>query len=142
MILTSLYPNQADKCLLYIGINYTVHVILISNCNFSDLLDSKSDGIEVSYNACGVLSHMMSDGPEAWTCDGVERTLVLSRMTKAINRWKLTSKRNINYRFVMSKVTYLKVTIVIALDFNQFGVFIYVVRMQAFIRTLSKASVG
>jgi len=65
---------------------------------FSFLLDSKSDGIEVSYNAAGVLAHMASDGEVAWTIDDHEREFVLNRMVRAINRWQIDSKRNINYR--------------------------------------------
>jgi len=65
---------------------------------FACLLDSCSDGIEVSYNAAGVLAHMASDGPEAWTIKLPERDHVLSRLTRAINRWDLHSCRNINYR--------------------------------------------
>ncbi|XP_026472169.1 protein zer-1 homolog [Ctenocephalides felis] len=67
---------------------------------FSDLLDSKSDGIEVSYNAAGVLSHLASDGQEAWAKAGLEkeRDDVLQKMTKAIERWNLSAERNINYR--------------------------------------------
>lgn len=33
-------------------------------CVFSNLLESRSDGIEVSYNAAGVISHIASDGAE------------------------------------------------------------------------------
>ncbi|XP_018335033.1 protein zer-1 homolog [Agrilus planipennis] len=65
---------------------------------FSDLLDSYSDGIEVSYNAAGVLSHMASDGPEVWTITYPTREMVLRRMVVAIERWDLGSQRNINYR--------------------------------------------
>lgn len=65
---------------------------------FSDLLDSISDGIEVSYNAAGVISHIASDGPEAWTIAEPTRKYVLDRMTAAINRWDINSQRNINYR--------------------------------------------
>ncbi|ROT86074.1 Protein zer-1 [Penaeus vannamei] len=65
---------------------------------FADLLDSNSDGIEVSYNAAGVLSHIASDGVEAWTIDHPTRNEVLERMVAAIERWDLASKRNINYR--------------------------------------------
>ncbi|XP_023223451.1 protein zer-1 homolog [Centruroides sculpturatus] len=68
---------------------------------FSELLDSTSDGIEVSYNAAGILSHIMSDGPEPWisyNIRAVQRPDVLWRMVKAIERWKLNTKRNINYR--------------------------------------------
>jgi len=65
---------------------------------FAFLLDSHSDGIEVSYNAAGVLAHMASDGEEAWTIKHPERAFVLERMVNAINRWNLNSQRNINYR--------------------------------------------
>lgn len=65
---------------------------------FSNLLDSISDGIEVSYNAAGVISHIASDGPEAWTIDNPCREHVLARMMAAIDRWDLYSLRNINYR--------------------------------------------
>ncbi|KAG7476765.1 hypothetical protein MATL_G00086350 [Megalops atlanticus] len=65
---------------------------------FSDLLDSKADGIEVSYNACGVLSHIMFDGPEAWVIEEPRRDVVMERMWEAIRSWDVTSRRNINYR--------------------------------------------
>lgn len=65
---------------------------------FSDLLDSSCDGIEVSYNAAGVISHIASDGPEVWTVREPSREQVLSRMMAAIDRWDLNSQRNINYR--------------------------------------------
>ncbi|KAK7074095.1 Protein zer-1 [Halocaridina rubra] len=65
---------------------------------FADLLDSNSDGIEVSYNAAGVLSHIASGGAETWTIEEPTRAEVLERMVAAIERWDLASKRNINYR--------------------------------------------
>uniref|UniRef100_A0AAR2LUU7 Protein zer-1 homolog n=1 Tax=Pygocentrus nattereri TaxID=42514 RepID=A0AAR2LUU7_PYGNA len=65
---------------------------------FSNLLDSKADGIEVSYNACGVLSHIMFDGPEAWTIEDPERVWVMDKMWDAIQSWDISSRRNINYR--------------------------------------------
>ena len=40
---------------------------------------------------------MASDGPEAWTVKQPERSFVLARMVRAINRWNLKSRRNINY---------------------------------------------
>ena len=40
---------------------------------FDFLLDSCRDGIEVSYNAAGVLAHMASDGPGAWTIQYPDR---------------------------------------------------------------------
>ncbi|KAK7793806.1 hypothetical protein R5R35_013022 [Gryllus longicercus] len=65
---------------------------------FATLLDSSSDGIEVSYNAAGVLSHMASDGPGAWTLSSPRREDVLQRMVAAIEHWDLNTERNINYR--------------------------------------------
>ncbi|OWK10606.1 ZER1 [Cervus elaphus hippelaphus] len=63
-----------------------------------NLLESKADGIEVSYNACGVLSHIMFDGPEAWGICEPQREEVEERMWAAIQSWDINSRRNINYR--------------------------------------------
>lgn len=65
---------------------------------FSNLLESKADGIEVSYNACGVLSHIMFDGPDAWLISEPSRDEVVERMWGAIQSWDSSSRRNINYR--------------------------------------------
>lgn len=65
---------------------------------FSNLLDSKADGIEVSYNACGVLSHIMFDGPEVWSMEEPQRETVMDKMWEAIQSWDVSSRRNINYR--------------------------------------------
>ncbi|GFY38641.1 protein zer-1 homolog [Trichonephila inaurata madagascariensis] len=68
---------------------------------FSQLLNSKSDGIEVSYNAAGIISHIASDGEEPWIMNNitfVKREDVLKQMVDAIEKWSLDTKRNINYR--------------------------------------------
>ena len=52
----------------------------------------------MSYNAAGVLSHMASDGPLLWTLHIPRREDVLNRMVQAIERWDLSTERNINYR--------------------------------------------
>lgn len=52
----------------------------------------------MSYNAAGVLSHIASDGPEAWTIRHPARDKVLAKMVEAIDRWPIDSERNINYR--------------------------------------------
>uniref|UniRef100_A0A673B8U0 Protein zer-1 homolog n=1 Tax=Sphaeramia orbicularis TaxID=375764 RepID=A0A673B8U0_9TELE len=65
---------------------------------FSNLLDSKADGIEVSYNACGVLSHIMFDGPDVWSMEEPRRDAVMDKMWDAIQSWDVSSRRNINYR--------------------------------------------
>ena len=53
---------------------------------FSFLLDSQKDGIEVSYNAAGVVSHLASDGQHSWTVETPERNHVLERLVRAVNR--------------------------------------------------------
>ena len=53
---------------------------------FSFLLDSQKDGIEVSYNAAGVVSHIASDGRERWTVVLPDRAHVLERLVRAVNR--------------------------------------------------------
>lgn len=65
---------------------------------FTQLLDSRLDGIEVSYNACGVLANLLSDGQEAWLLEERHRTSVVQKMQKAIKLWPVHSERNINYR--------------------------------------------
>ncbi|XP_014366608.2 protein zer-1 homolog [Papilio machaon] len=65
---------------------------------FYDLLDSSSDGIEVSYNAAGVLAHIASDGEEAWVVANPPRAAVLARLAMAVQTWNLRDERNINYR--------------------------------------------
>ncbi|XP_034938971.1 protein zer-1 homolog [Chelonus insularis] len=76
---------------------------------FSNLLEHDRDGIEVSYNATGILAHMASDGVEAWTVDSPTREEVLKRMVKAIERWDLSAQRNINYRSFMPLLRLLDV---------------------------------
>ncbi|KAJ6641721.1 Protein zer-1 like [Pseudolycoriella hygida] len=53
---------------------------------FTDLLESSSDGIEVSYNAAGVLAHIASDGVDAWDIERPSRKDVLAKMVNAIER--------------------------------------------------------
>lgn len=76
---------------------------MLNLCNgqhlHSNLLDSKADGIEVSYNACGVLSHIMFDGPDVWLMEEPRREAVMGKMWAAIQSWDVSSQRNINYRF-------------------------------------------
>lgn len=69
---------------------------------FELLLSSPIDGIECSYNACGILAHLISDGQEFWEkhlskC-GVSRQSIMNKMCAAISKWPVNSRRNINYR--------------------------------------------
>ena len=101
------FPNQLDLLRNMMGL--LGNVAEVKKCRkrlmtsafveeFSFLLDSHTDGIEVSYNAAGVLSHMASDGAEAWTITCPARDHVLERLVRAVNRWDINTNRNINYR--------------------------------------------
>lgn len=68
---------------------------------FESLLTSSIDGIECSYNACGILAHLISDGQRFWDehlRGTVSRQEVMNRMCAAIGGWPINSRRNINYR--------------------------------------------
>lgn len=71
---------------------------------FESLLSSPIDGIECSYNACGILAHLISDGQEFWDSNlsneggVVSREEVMNKMCRAIDKWPINSRRNINYR--------------------------------------------
>ena len=47
----------------------------------------------------GVVSHIGSDGPDAWTLEDPDRQFVLDKMVTAIHRWPVDSDRSINYRW-------------------------------------------
>ncbi|RWS28170.1 protein zer-1-like protein [Leptotrombidium deliense] len=104
-----IFPNQAELLRNMMGLLGNVaeckHLRYklmkpeyIDKC--SALLWSESDGIEVSYNAAGILSHIISDGAEFWQnyLPQIDRNTILNRMREAISKWKINSKRTINYR--------------------------------------------
>jgi len=62
------------------------------------LLDSAIYDMDESCNATELLCHMVSDGPEAWTINEPTRKDILQRIARTIDGWKLTTKRQINYR--------------------------------------------
>lgn len=68
---------------------------------FESLLTSPIDGIECSYNACGILAHLISDGEQFWNenfLGSVSRESIMVEMCSAISQWPINSRRNINYR--------------------------------------------
>ena len=69
------------------------------NC-FTDMLSSTTHGIEISYNAAGILAHIVSDGDQLWQrfLPTTNRSIVLEKLSNAISSWQINSKRNINYR--------------------------------------------
>jgi len=91
------FSSPSSEHLCIVDVHGTVYIVNLNVCD-SDLLLSKNDGIEVSYNACGVIANLMSDGAAAWTATTPSRYKVLDRMVLAVNSWPLSQKRNINYR--------------------------------------------
>merc|ERR1719494_1755037 len=65
---------------------------------FIDLLDSNAQGLEVSYNSAGVLSHMLSDGASAWNVRKHTRDECMQHIEESIDQWNINASRNINYR--------------------------------------------
>jgi len=51
------------------------------------------DGVAFSYPAAGVLAHMASDGPAAWTIQKPSRDDVLKRLARAVNSWDTKRER-------------------------------------------------
>lgn len=78
---------------------------------FLKLLSNPIDTIECSYNACGILAHIMSDGHQIWDKklgNSVSRPFFLMNMRIVIACWPMNSKRNINYRSFEPIVRLLK----------------------------------
>ena len=73
----------------------------------SFLLESQPN---VSYNAAGVLSHMASDGPDAWIIHSPTRDQVLERLVRAVNRWDINTNMNISYRSLSPLIRLLSVS--------------------------------
>ena len=65
---------------------------------FMSLLHTDPNWLEVSYNSVGLLSHILSDGPQAWTLKGMSRDQCMCELIECIEAWDLKSTRNINYR--------------------------------------------
>ena len=55
--------------------------------------------LEVAYNACGTLSHIMSDQNSEWP-EGLCRLKkqIAEKMIQAVTEWDESAERNINYR--------------------------------------------
>jgi len=62
------------------------------------LLNKEVEGLEVSYNSAGLLSHILSDGPQAWTITTLTRDACMNKIIESIESWDLDANRNINYR--------------------------------------------
>ena len=61
-------------------------VCILSSIDFFPPTLTTETFLKVSYNAAGVLSHLASDGPLAWTISQPSREHVLERLVRAITR--------------------------------------------------------
>ena len=60
------------------------------------MLDSE---LNISNSACGVLAHMVADGPEAWAdINNPSRDYVVRCLDEAIDSWDVETRRNVRYR--------------------------------------------
>ncbi|XP_048586884.1 protein zer-1 homolog isoform X2 [Nematostella vectensis] len=66
---------------------------------FYELLDSVNE-LEVSYNAAGILCHLASDGPTAWTAEtmSLSRDQAMRKLIDCVEKWDIGATRQMSYR--------------------------------------------
>lgn len=58
----------------------------------------KSELIDVSYFAAGIVAHLASDGPEKWVCSNYTRDFMLEELKNAVSQWKVPECEMVAYR--------------------------------------------
>lgn len=58
----------------------------------------KSEHIDVSYFAAGIVAHLASDGPENWTVTSYTREEMLYELGAAVTEWKIPETEMVAYR--------------------------------------------
>lgn len=58
----------------------------------------KSEHIDVSYFAAGIVAHLASDGPHNWTVKGYARSTMLRELGNAVSQWKVPDSEMVAYR--------------------------------------------
>ena len=73
---------------------------LLKPLNTNEGPEAKLDNgaLEISYNACGILAHLLSDDEREWVQRSLSRGDVKREMSEAIKSWNHSAERNINYR--------------------------------------------
>ena len=65
----------------------------------------QSEGLEVAYNACGTLSHILSDESSTWPESLLEmKKDMTQKMIQAVESWDESAERNINYRSLKARI--------------------------------------
>ncbi|EEB12106.1 conserved hypothetical protein [Pediculus humanus corporis] len=57
-----------------------------------------SGHIDVSYFAAGIIAHLASDGPEAWTIPDIGRDYILKELATAVELWEMPEGEMVSYR--------------------------------------------
>ncbi|KAK6621766.1 hypothetical protein RUM44_001573 [Polyplax serrata] len=57
-----------------------------------------SGHIDVSYFAAGIIAHLASDGPEAWTISDISRDFILQELATAVELWGMPEGEMVAYR--------------------------------------------
>lgn len=58
----------------------------------------KSEHIDVSYFAAGIVAHLASDGPQNWTASSYTRDEMLIDLKSAVSQWKVPDSEMVAYR--------------------------------------------
>lgn len=58
----------------------------------------KSEHIDVSYFAAGIVAHLASDGPQCWTVTSYPRNEMLQELGSAVSQWKVPDSEMVAYR--------------------------------------------
>lgn len=58
----------------------------------------KSEHIDVSYFAAGIVAHLASDGPLSWTVTTYTREEMLHELGAAVTEWKIPETEMVAYR--------------------------------------------
>jgi len=68
----------------------------------------KCKELEVTYNATGILCHLLAEGPELWAFHGLgdQMDFMLERLVQTVDSWTNTPESWINYR-TMKPIAYL-----------------------------------
>ncbi|XP_021355291.1 zyg eleven-related protein 1-like [Mizuhopecten yessoensis] len=67
-----------------------------------DLADSKVMEVGVNYKAACVMAYLVSDGPEAWILDNLDRSSVLCKIVTAVHRWDISNDMETVYSSLQS----------------------------------------
>lgn len=74
------------------------HNLMIDDLVQELFLLFRSEHIDVSYFAAGIVAHLASDGPDKWTCVTYTRNFMLEELKNAVLEWKVPESEMVAYR--------------------------------------------